>query len=68
MASCIGGETEAKFMILVKNEQPVFGKGLERGMDLEEDDRLELACIVDGSPLPKMTWYKDGHEITPNEQ
>ncbi|EAT34172.1 AAEL013559-PA [Aedes aegypti] len=67
VASCIGGETEAKFMILVKNEQPVFGKGLERGMDLEEDDRLELACIVDGSPLPKMTWYKDGHEITPNE-
>lgn len=67
VASCIGGETEAKFMILVKNEQPVFGKGLERGMDLEEDDRLELACIVDGSPLPKMTWYKDGHEVTPNE-
>ncbi|XP_062553317.1 obscurin isoform X3 [Armigeres subalbatus] len=67
LASSIGGETEAKFMILVKNEQPVFGKGLERGMDLEEDDRLELACIVDGSPLPKMTWYKDGNEITPNE-
>ncbi|XP_055610566.1 obscurin isoform X4 [Uranotaenia lowii] len=67
LASSIGGETEAKFMILVKNEQPVFGKGLERGMDLEEDDRLELSCIVDGSPLPKMTWYKDGNEIEPNE-
>ncbi|XP_065086396.1 obscurin isoform X3 [Ochlerotatus camptorhynchus] len=67
LATSIGGETEAKFMILVKNEQPVFGKGLERGMDLEEDDRLELSCIVDGSPLPKMTWYKDGIEVTPNE-
>ncbi|XP_058829179.1 obscurin isoform X2 [Topomyia yanbarensis] len=66
LASSIGGETEAKFMILVKNEQPVFGKGLDRTMDLEEDDRLELSCIVDGSPLPKMTWYKDGNEITPD--
>ncbi|XP_058464862.1 obscurin isoform X3 [Malaya genurostris] len=66
LASSIGGETEAKFMILVKNEQPIFGKGLDRTMDLEEDDRLELACIVDGSPLPKMTWYKDGNEITPD--
>ncbi|XP_052566290.1 obscurin isoform X7 [Culex pipiens pallens] len=63
LASSIGGETEAKFMILVKNEQPVFGKGLDRSMDLEEDDRLELSCIVDGSPLPKMTWYKDGNEV-----
>ncbi|XP_055536216.1 obscurin isoform X3 [Wyeomyia smithii] len=67
LASSIGGETEAKFMILVKNEQPVFGKGLDRTMDMEEDDRLELSCIVDGSPLPKMTWYKDGNEITADD-
>ncbi|XP_061508158.1 obscurin isoform X8 [Anopheles gambiae] len=63
LATSIGGETEAKFNIQVKNEQPVFGKGLERSLDLEEDDRLELRCIVDGSPLPKMTWYKDSNEI-----
>ncbi|XP_058124576.1 obscurin [Anopheles ziemanni] len=63
LATSIGGETEAKFNIQVKNEQPVFGKGLERSLDLEEEDRLELRCIVDGSPLPKMTWYKDSNEI-----
>uniref|UniRef100_A0A1Y9HDM7 Titin n=1 Tax=Anopheles funestus TaxID=62324 RepID=A0A1Y9HDM7_ANOFN len=63
LATSIGGETEAKFNIQVKNEQPVFGKGLDRSLDLEEDDRLELRCIVDGSPLPKMTWYKDSNEI-----
>ncbi|XP_053686874.1 obscurin [Sabethes cyaneus] len=67
LASSIGGETEGKFMILVKNEQPVFGKGLERTLDMEEDDRLELSCIVDGSPLPKMTWYKDGNEIAADD-
>uniref|UniRef100_A0AAG5DF48 Muscle M-line assembly protein unc-89 n=1 Tax=Anopheles atroparvus TaxID=41427 RepID=A0AAG5DF48_ANOAO len=67
LATSIGGETEAKFNIQVKNEQPVFGKGLERSMDLEEDDRLELRCIVDGSPLPKMTWYKDSNEIKPDD-
>ncbi|XP_035904932.1 obscurin isoform X2 [Anopheles stephensi] len=63
LATSIGGETEAKFNIQVKNEQPVFGKGLDRSLDLEEDDRLELRCIVDGSPLPRMTWYKDSNEI-----
>ncbi|XP_053676585.1 obscurin [Anopheles nili] len=67
LASSIGGETEAKFNIQVKNEQPVFGKGLERSLDLEEDDRLELRCIVDGSPLPKMTWYKDSNVITADD-
>lgn len=68
LATSIGGETEAKFNIQVKNEQPVFGKGLERSLDLEEDDRLELRCIVDGSPLPKMTWYKDSNEIKADDQ
>ncbi|XP_058062873.1 obscurin [Anopheles bellator] len=63
LATSIGGETEAKFTVQVKNEQPVFGKGLDRSIDLEEDDKLELRCIVDGSPLPKMTWYKDSNEI-----
>ena len=29
-----------------------------------ESDELELACISDVKPAPKVTWYVDGREIT----
>lgn len=47
---------------------PTFTKKLDKAVEVEEGERLELKTVVDASPLPTMKWFKDGQELQPNEQ
>lgn len=68
VASNVAGDTEAKFKLNVMHVPPEFAKKLDRSVEIPEGEKLELKCIVDGSPLPIVKWYKDGEEVKPSEQ
>ncbi|XP_033105528.1 hemicentin-1-like isoform X2 [Anneissia japonica] len=35
---------------------------------VDQDKQVMLPCNVSGNPRPKITWYKDGNLVTPNER
>lgn len=69
--SCISancaGEVETCGMIALSMILPEFDRKLDTAMELSEDDYLELKATVNGSPLPTVQWYKDGHPVDPND-
>lgn len=40
---------------------------LDRAAEVGQGEKLELKCLVEGSPLPVATWFKDGQEIEPSD-
>lgn len=38
---------------------------VSRDMTLKTGATVELQCLVEGYPKPVVTWFKDGHSITP---
>ncbi|XP_011291978.1 obscurin isoform X5 [Musca domestica] len=59
------GTTEAPFKLTMMDLSPVFVKNLEPTKEVHETEPLVLQCVVDGSPLPVIQWYKDNEEIKP---
>lgn len=47
---------------------PTFIRKLDRAVDVDEGEPLELKCVVEGSPLPAVTWLKDGQLIEPSDR
>lgn len=68
VATNIAGETTAKFRLALLQKAPQFVRKLERSAEVDQGEPLELKCVVDGSPLPIATWFKDGQEIEPNDR
>lgn len=68
MATNIAGETTAKFKLSLEQTSPSFVRHLDRSAEVDQGEPLELKCIVEGSPLPKATWFKDGQEVEPNDR
>lgn len=68
VATNIAGETSAKFKLALAQLSPTFVKKLDKAAEVNQGDKLELKCVVDGSPLPKVAWYKDGQEIEANDR
>lgn len=68
VATNIAGESVAKFKLALAQTSPTFVKKLDKAAEVNQGDKLELKCVVDGSPLPKVAWYKDGQEIEPSDQ
>lgn len=68
VATNIAGETTVKFKLSLAQTSPTFVKKLDKAAEVSQGDKLELKCVVDGSPLPKVAWFKDGQEIEPNDQ
>lgn len=64
----ISGETVAPFKLTLQNSAPTFEKKLERQVEVAEEDKLTLVCSVDGSPLPKVQWFKNGEPLEASEQ
>ncbi|KAK0180904.1 hypothetical protein PV327_003237 [Microctonus hyperodae] len=46
---------------------PTFDQLLPKSKQIEEGEPLELSIDVDGSPFPKVAWYKDGEKIIPDD-
>lgn len=68
MATNIAGETTVKFRLALQQKAPQFIRKLDRAVEVDQGEPLELKCIVEGSPLPIATWFKDGQEIEPNDR
>lgn len=47
---------------------PTFIRKLDRAVDVDEGEPLELKCVVEGSPLPVVSWLKDGQLIEPSDR
>lgn len=64
----ISGETVAPFKLKLQNSPPSFEKKLDRQMEVPEEEKLTLTCSVVGSPIPKVTWFKNGEPLVASEQ
>ncbi|XP_037043462.1 obscurin isoform X3 [Bradysia coprophila] len=67
VATNIVGATEAKFKLSLLQSSPTFIKKLDKAAEVGQNEKLELKCMVDGSPLPTAKWFKDGKEIKPSD-
>ncbi|CAH1108368.1 unnamed protein product [Psylliodes chrysocephalus] len=68
MAINVVGEAETTSRVLMEQTAPSFGKKLDRNLDVNEGEPLELKAKISGSPSPKVTWYKDGEPISPDDE
>jgi hypothetical protein len=46
---------------------PKFFRSLPPSLDLDQGEPLELFAKCDGSPIPAVSWYKDGELIVPDD-
>ncbi|XP_028138772.2 obscurin isoform X2 [Diabrotica virgifera virgifera] len=68
MAINVVGEAETTSRVTMLQTPPSFGKKLDRNMDVNEGEPLELKAKVNGSPKPEATWFKDGEPISPDDE
>lgn len=66
-ASNIAGSTETSCELSMTITAPSFSKQLPRSAEVDEGESLELKAKVDGSPIPNVTWFKDGERITQDD-
>ncbi|KAL4713897.1 hypothetical protein ACJJTC_015551 [Scirpophaga incertulas] len=63
----LAGEATCEAEVSLARGSPGFAHRLERQRDVDEGEPLVLKAKLDGSPLPKATWYKDGVELNPDD-
>lgn len=68
VATNIAGETTAKFRLSLLKQAPSFVRKLDRAAEVGQGEPLQLKCVIEGSPLPKATWFKDGQELEQNDR
>ncbi|XP_060519331.1 obscurin isoform X9 [Cylas formicarius] len=61
------GEAETHARIAMVQTAPTLGKKLDRNVDVNEGEPLELKAKISGSPKPTAIWYKDGEPISPDD-
>ncbi|XP_075169287.1 obscurin isoform X4 [Haematobia irritans] len=61
------GTTEGPFKLTLLDMAPMFVKNLEPTKEVHQTEPLTLQCVVDGSPLPVIQWFKDNEEVKPSE-
>jgi hypothetical protein len=58
---------EAHLKVIERQLPPVFVRKLDH-QDIYEDDDALFECIVNGKPLPEITWYHKGKELIPSDK
>ncbi|XP_016767640.1 obscurin isoform X7 [Apis mellifera] len=66
-ASNIYGSAQTSCDLLVQLITPSFVNLLPKSTEVDEGGCLELKAKIDGSPMPEISWYKDGEKIVPDE-
>ena len=46
------------------HEEPILSKLDD--VQVDEGSPLQLTCTLAGSPTPRVSWYKDGHQVGPS--
>lgn len=64
----MAGDSDIDFSITLKSEAPSIRKMFDKFAEIVEGEKLELSCILDGSPIPHVEWFKDGVKIVPDDQ
>ncbi|XP_044021283.1 obscurin isoform X3 [Aphidius gifuensis] len=67
LATNRAGKVKTNCVVSMIRLPPTFDKFLPKSMQIEEGKPLELSIEIDGSPFPKVTWFKDGEEIVPDD-
>lgn len=68
VASSIAGSTRTSCELNMVFEAPAFGHlTLPKSVNIDEGEPFELKAKADGSPIPLMSWFKDGELLTPND-
>ncbi|XP_023017381.2 obscurin isoform X4 [Leptinotarsa decemlineata] len=59
----IVGEAETSSKVSMLQTPPSFGKKLDRNVDVNEGEPLELKAKINGSPKPIVSWFKNGEPL-----
>ncbi|XP_018567720.1 obscurin isoform X4 [Anoplophora glabripennis] len=63
VATNIVGEAGTTSRISMLQTPPSFGKKLDKNLDVNEGEPLELKAKINGSPKPVVEWFKDGEPV-----
>ncbi|PSN48207.1 hypothetical protein C0J52_03611 [Blattella germanica] len=66
-ASNLVGQAETIANLIMAQIAPSFGRPVDRAIEVDEGDELEIKTKLDGSPIPTVKWYKDGEELPDSE-
>ncbi|KAK2576391.1 hypothetical protein KPH14_005736 [Odynerus spinipes] len=68
VATNIAGSAKTSCDLNMEMVPPQFGRpALPRSVNINEGEPLELKCKAEGSPIPLISWYKDGELLTPDD-
>lgn len=56
-ASNLVGQAETSANLIMAQIPPSFGRPIDRAIEVDEGDILEIKTKVDGSPVPKVKWW-----------
>ncbi|XP_066993446.2 obscurin isoform X3 [Anabrus simplex] len=62
-ASNLVGDAETSANLIMTQLPPSFGRPLDRAAEVDENDLLDLKCKLNGSPIPKVQWFKNGEPL-----
>ncbi|XP_043255290.1 obscurin-like isoform X3 [Colletes gigas] len=66
-ATNVAGSSQSACQLKMKMITPTFGQTLPRSTEVDEGEPLVLKAMIDGSPAPEVSWFKDGEKIVPDE-
>lgn len=66
-AQSLAGHAETQCLVKMVQLAPSFSKYLERAVNVEEKEHVDLYCKIEASPRATFRWLKDGEELKPSD-
>lgn len=67
VATNMVGEAQTSAHLNMDQAPPMVTIPLEKCIEVDEGEPLEIKGKIDGSPVPDAKWYKDSVEISPDD-